>query len=74
MAEIRVLESLASPAEASGLLDQLDVPEDLTTALAAALGDDLLAGTDASAERYWLQPAGEMAQPQLPGALRHCSA
>ncbi len=66
MAEIRVLKSLSPPEEVSGLLDRLDVPEDLTPALAAALGDDLLAGTDEGAGRYWLQPTAELAQPQLP--------
>ena len=48
-AEIRVLESLAPAAEAGGLLDRLEVPEELATALAAALGDDLLAGTEPEA-------------------------
>ena len=45
-AEIRVLESLAPETDAGGLLDRLEVPEELAAALAAALGDDLLAGTD----------------------------
>ena len=65
-AEIRVLESLVPAAETGGLLDRLDVPEDLTTALAAALGDDLLAGTEPGTERYWLQPGAELPPPRLP--------
>ena len=57
-AEIRVLESLAPPASEGGLLDRIEVPADLMAALAAALGDDLLAGTEAQAPRYWLEPPG----------------
>ena len=65
-AEIRVLESLVPAAETGGLLDRLEVPEDLTTALAAALGDDLLAGTEPDTDRYWLQPGAELPPPRLP--------
>ncbi len=65
-AEIRVLESLVPAAETGGLLDRLEVPEDLTTALAAALGDDLLAGTEPGTDRYWLQPGAELPPPRLP--------
>ena len=59
-AEIKVLASLAPETDAGGLLDRLEVPEELTAALAAALGDDLLAGTDPDAPRFWREstPAG----------------
>jgi chromosome segregation protein len=58
-AEIRVLESLDQEAATGGLLDCLSVPEELGPAVAAALGDDLLAGTDPEAPCSWreLPPA-----------------
>ena len=64
-AEIRVLESLAPPGGAATLLDQLDAPEELTRALAAALGDDVLAGTDADAPCHW-KHSGDLPPPALP--------
>ena len=47
------------------LLDQLRADPGYERALAAALGDDLEAGLDAAAERFW---AGAEAQPGDPGA------
>jgi chromosome segregation protein len=67
-AEIRVLESLAPLEGVAGLIDRLDAPEELTQALAAALGDDVLAGTDAAAPCHWTQ-AGELPQPALPAGV-----
>ena len=65
-AEIGVLESLVPADATGGLLDRLEVPEDLTMAVAAALGDDLLAGTEPDKDRYWQQPAEELQPPRLP--------
>ncbi len=64
-AEIRVLESLAPSDGTAGLVDRLNAPEELTQALAAALGDDVLAGTDADAPSHW-SPAGDLPPPALP--------
>ena len=63
-----MLESLAPPAEAGGLLDRLDVPEDLTPALAAALGDDLLAGTDDRHRAILVAAAAELRRRSCPWA------
>ena len=65
-AEIKVLASLAPETDAGGLLDRLEVPEELTTALAAALGDDLLAGTDPDAAALLARAAP--AEPGRPAA------
>lgn len=69
-AEVRVLESLAPDTEVAGLLDLLEVPDELATAVATALGDDLLAGTDSEAARYWRElealPAAQGHLPALP--------
>ncbi|MFO1049564.1 MAG: AAA family ATPase [Geminicoccaceae bacterium] len=65
-AEIRVLESLIPPGSADSLLERLEVPEELGTALAAALGDELLAGTDPAGGRHWGAPATALARPALP--------
>ncbi|MGE3292011.1 MAG: hypothetical protein AB7O95_11575, partial [Geminicoccaceae bacterium] len=69
-AEIRVLEDLIPPGSADSLLERLEVPEELGTALAAAFGDELLAGTAPDAQRYWGDPASDLAPPALPeGAI-----
>ncbi|MFZ1429973.1 MAG: hypothetical protein WAS21_24785, partial [Geminicoccaceae bacterium] len=72
-AEVRVLESLAPETEMAGLLDLLEVPDELATAIAAVLGDDLLAGTDSEAARYWREfdtpLAGHGDLPALPTGL-----
>ena len=65
-AEIRVLEGLIPPGSADSLLDRLDVPEELGIALAAAFGDELLAGTDPDAQRRWGACAAALAAPALP--------
>ena len=48
------------------LLDRLDVPEELGTALAAAFGDELLAGTDPDAQRHWGACAAALGASALP--------
>ena len=68
-AEIRVLESLAPPEIDGGLLDRIEVPGELMAALAAALGDDLLAGTDKGAPRHWLEPPPMPRAPLPAGAI-----
>jgi chromosome segregation protein len=65
-AEIRVLEGLIPPGGADSLLDRLDVPEELGTALATAFGDELLAGTDPDAQRRWGACAAGLAPAALP--------
>lgn len=68
-AEIGVLTTLVAEGVEGALLDQLGVPEDLAAAVGAALGDDLLAGTDPQAPRHWreLPPLAERLQ-SLPAA------
>lgn len=51
--EAAALASLSEPVEASPVLDRIEVEPGYETALAAALGDDLLAGTEASATAHW---------------------
>lgn len=72
-AEIKVLASLAVESEVGGLLDRLEVPDELAMAVAAALGDDLLAGTDALRPRFWreLEPAAHdgHGSPALPDGV-----
>ncbi|AQR74933.1 chromosome segregation protein SMC [Sphingomonas sp. LM7] len=63
--ESAVLAKATRPSGKDRLLDRLKVDAGYERALAAALGDDLEAGLDASAERYW---AGAGAQPGDPGA------
>ena len=49
------------------LLDRLDVPETLVLAVAAALGDDLLASDDESAAAHWRElPGGATPGPAPP--------
>ena len=49
------------------LLDRLDVPETLVLAVAAALGDDLLASDDESAAAHWRElPGGAPPGPAPP--------
>ena len=57
-AEIKVLASLVQEAGTDGLLDAVHVPDDLAAAVAAALGDDLLAGTDPTAPCHWREFPG----------------
>ncbi|WP_164034475.1 hypothetical protein, partial [Serratia marcescens] len=53
------------PSDKDRLLDKLKVDAGYERALAAALGDDLEAGLDIAAERYW---AGAEALPGDPAA------
>ncbi|MDV3458888.1 AAA family ATPase [Sphingomonas sp. HF-S4] len=63
--ESAVLAKATRPSGKDRLLDRLKVDAGYERALAAALGDDLEAGLDAGAERYW---AGAGPQPGDPGA------
>jgi chromosome segregation protein len=63
--EAAALAKATRPADKDRLLDKLRVDAGYERALAAALGDDLEAGLDTSAERYW---AGAEAQRGDPGA------
>ncbi len=67
-AEAAALASLAEPVEASPVLDGMTVEPGCETALVAALGDDLMAGTDQAAAAFWQAPTRDPAagQPALP--------
>jgi chromosome segregation protein len=76
--EAAALAKATRPSGKERLLDRLKVDAGYERALAAALGDDLEAGLDTQAERYW---AGAEALPGDPGApagtvllARHVSA
>lgn len=51
------------------LLDELTVPQGLETALAAVLGDDLLAGCDEAASSHWLVLPRYGEPPALPDGV-----
>ncbi|MFS2111585.1 chromosome segregation protein, partial [Sphingomonas sp. Sphisp140] len=63
--EAAALAKATRPSDKDRLLDKLKVDAGYERALAAALGDDLEAGLDTSAERYW---AGAEPQKGDPGA------
>lgn len=63
--EAAALAKETRPSGRDRLLDRLRVDAGYERALAAALGDDLEAGTDAAAERHW---AGAAAMPGDPSA------
>ena len=63
--EAAALAKATRPSDKDRLLDKLKVDAGYERALAAALGDDLEAGLDTSAERYW---AGAETQAGDPGA------
>ncbi len=50
----------------SALIDDIEVEAGLETALGVALGDDLLASTDAAAPVHWQTPAADAKAPALP--------
>jgi chromosome segregation protein len=64
--EAAALAKATRPSDKDRLLDKLKVDAGYERALAAALGDDLEAGLDTGAERYW---AGAEPQPGDPAAL-----
>jgi chromosome segregation protein len=63
--EAQALTKSTRPSDKDRILDKLKVDAGYERALAAGLGDDLEAGLDAKAERYW---AGAEALPGDPGA------
>ena len=63
--EAAALAKATRPSDKDRLLDKLKVDAGYERALAAALGDDLEAGLDTGAERYW---AGAAPQPGDPAA------
>ncbi len=67
-AEAAALASLAEPVEASPVLDGIVVEPGHETALVAALGDDLMAGTDNAAAAFWTESLALTAgaRPELP--------
>ena len=64
--ESQALAKATRPSDKERLLDKLKVDAGYERALAAALGDDLEAGLDATSERYW---AGAEALPGDPSAF-----
>jgi chromosome segregation protein len=69
-AEAEALASLAEPVETTPVLDALTVAPGLETALVAALGDDLMAGTEPKATAHWQGRPSTAAPAGLPGAAR----
>ncbi|MDZ3830557.1 MAG: chromosome segregation protein SMC [Sphingopyxis sp.] len=64
----------AARSDANPLLDQLRVEPGYEAALAAALGDDLDAGTDAAAARSWGSAEAQKGDPDLPVGTRALAA
>ncbi|MBT9291945.1 chromosome segregation SMC family protein [Prosthecodimorpha staleyi] len=56
------------------VIDQIEVEPGLEAALAAALGDDLDAGTDPAAPVHWRQPGAVGADPVLPAGTEPLAA
>ncbi|MEZ5905698.1 MAG: hypothetical protein R3C69_11555 [Geminicoccaceae bacterium] len=65
-AEAEALAQLETPEAEAPVLDLLRVTAGCETALAAALGDDLMAGLDEAAATHWQEVPGETAAPGLP--------
>ncbi|MGN6270442.1 MAG: chromosome segregation protein SMC [Sphingomonas sp.] len=64
--EAAALEKAVTPTGRDRVLDRLTVAPGYERALAAALGDDLEAGLDAAAERFWQGAAPQAADPSRP--------
>ncbi|MFP6759817.1 MAG: AAA family ATPase, partial [Alphaproteobacteria bacterium] len=73
VAETSALNAMLTADQATGagpVVDDMVVPTDLALALAAALGDDLLASTDAQAPAHWRTlAAGDDPAPPLPDGV-----
>ncbi|MFO1038378.1 MAG: AAA family ATPase [Geminicoccaceae bacterium] len=69
-AELRILEPLAADTPQGSLLEAFSVPPEQAAAVAAAIGDDLLAGVDPEASAHWRE-LGEPTpgQPLPPAAV-----
>lgn len=77
VAEARALAAVLAKDQSGGggpIIDQISVPPDLALAIAAALGDDLLVGTDAESPSHWraLEPLDDV--PALPSGAEPLSA
>ncbi|MGN6375900.1 MAG: AAA family ATPase, partial [Sphingomonas sp.] len=64
--EAAALEKAVRPSGRDRLLDRLSADPGYERALAAALGDDLEAGLDTDADRFWQGAAPQPADPALP--------
>jgi chromosome segregation protein len=64
--EAAALAKATRPSDKDRLLDRLKVDAGYERALAAALGDDLEAGLDTAAERYWAGAEAEAGDPKPP--------
>ncbi len=69
-AEAAALASIETPRAAAPVLDLLRVREGGETPLAAALGDDLMAGLDREAAAHWRHVPTESPEPALPEGVR----
>ncbi|MGO8800650.1 MAG: chromosome segregation SMC family protein [Roseiarcus sp.] len=70
--ELRTLTKLlgaASDAQWPPVIDEIGVAKGYEAALAAALGDDLDASTDAAAPTHWSDISGDFADPPLPDGV-----
>ena len=56
------------------IIDQINAPSGLETALGAALGDDLDASTDTAAPIHWGEPGEHTADPPLPEGVTPLSS
>ncbi len=65
-AEHGALAALLAVDDRQPLLDRMVVPDDLVLAVAAALGDDLLAGDDVRDAAHWRERAAPPCGPALP--------
>lgn len=76
--EAAALAKATRPSGRDRLLDRLTVAPGYERALAAALGDDLEAGLDASADRYWAGAETQPGDPPVPAGTtplaRHVDA
>ncbi len=73
-AEATALASLAETVETSPILDVLTVEPGFETALTAALGEDLMAGTEAGAAAHWQGEASRAAPAPLPAGIASLAA
>ena len=68
--EVVALEKATRPAGRDRLLDHVRAAPGYERALAAALGDDLEAGLDAAADRYWAGAEAQAGDPGTGGVAR----
>ncbi len=72
--EAQALAKSTRPSDKDRILDQLRVDAGYERALAAALGDDLEAGLDTTAERFWAGAEVQPGDPRAPAATTPLAA